>query len=1003
MTHLRYPAHPSPPSRTAPVTTLKRHHRRLLLGGGLLLTVLLAAAATVVMWMSLQTFQREQRDALEQARQIVDRFLAQRNRAYVVSLNSNATLWATQRDALIRTGTPIARQFQAQGGRTVVMAAGHLATPWLALECGDTAMSAADQAAYLGMVEAYSAYMAATVAAQDSPTQLISYAYDPSGTLLAVAGLRSEAALRDSLDAPTRRETANVLMETAERGWRSSQASSEVRSRNGYLRSYFGHNPLTGTDALVTQMKLVSADGPFFTRLTFESLDSLRALLHDAVPGALVVMDSSGHPVMQIGVDRPRLPTSGEIQAALANGATTLRHGTTFIATEPVHGIDWTLQRSYTWADIWAAQRGYWAGVGLMLISLVGVLWAMLLGLDRRVFQPALADAARVQESEALSRNVIETAPVGLCLIDQHARTLIVHNLTLEHLAGQASANALDALTQRLVQEILMRGGDSLLEIAWSSEKQQPLRHLQVIVAASRYQQRAIWVCAVTDATAQNETQQRLLSARLDAEQAQHDAEAASRAKSAFVATISHEIRTPLNGVLGHLELLARLPLAHAAQRHVSRARTAADMLLGMVSDTLDLSRIEAGLMETYPVTFDPRELLQRSAALFGPRAEARGLQLNVEVDDGVGPAYIADAHRFAQILNNLVNNAIKFTPSGSIQLSLSTGRASRLPTLRVMVADSGIGMTIDEQARLFEPFSQAQAETARQYGGSGLGLALCRHLTDLLGGQIQVRSSPGRGSTFTVEVPVVATDAAPPASAPSPQNSKASARRGALLLVDDNEIGRVLTQQQLNALGYEVVAAADGAQALAAWQNDTFVAVLTDLNMPDMDGYTLARQLLADHPGIPVMALTATALDSDKQRARDAGMADLLVKPIDLARLDQMLQQHLRTAPPPPIATPGLPSPAVVEQMRTVFIEVGRRDLLALEHALAGHDIPTLYNLLHAFTGALAMLGETDSATQCQRVERLLGATPPAAPVDDVAQAMASVEGVLRRFECGR
>ncbi|MGS7840018.1 PAS domain-containing sensor histidine kinase, partial [Stenotrophomonas maltophilia] len=220
------------------------------------------------------------------------------------------------------------------------------------------------------------------------------------------------------------------------------------------------------------------------------------------------------------------------------------------------------------------------------------------------VLRPALEQAARVHESEALSRTLIETSPVGLCLLDQQSGQLILHNQALEQLAG-GTVPGLASVVQRLVQDVGAPEPGQPFAVA-AADGTTPPRFLRAIVAPSRYQRRAIWVCAVTDVTAQEETRQRLLDAR-------HAAEAADQAKSAFVAMISHEIRTPLSGVLGHLELLARQPMSASAQTHTARARSAAGVLQGLVDDTLDLSRMDAVLMQLQPVAFDPRGLLQQT------------------------------------------------------------------------------------------------------------------------------------------------------------------------------------------------------------------------------------------------------------------------------------------------------------------------------------------------------------------------------------------------------
>ena len=980
------------------LATLQRLQRRLLFGGGAILTVLLLAAGCAALWLRLETVHINEREALRRGQQTVDRYIGERRRAYVASLNTNATLWATQQPALVAGGMSISERFSAQEGAAGVMAPGALSVPWLALSPRDGRLPPQVEAAYLGMVQTYSAYMAATVAAQDSPTSLISFAFEPEGRLFAIAGLHDEAQLLQLMKVQSREQALAALAQTADAGWQSAGADSELQLDSGRLRAYFGRNPFTGEDALVTQMRLRSNGTPFINRLTFESLQGLRERLEEASPGTWVVLDRQQNDVLRSAVDAA---ISGPALHAVPSPRPTMLampDGRTFVVSTPLHGIDWTLLRLYRWSDIWAAQRIYLLGGGLALAALLAALWTLLLLVDRRVLRPALEEAARVHESEALSRTLIETSPVGLCLLDQQSGQVILHNQALEQLIGDTAGNLMDVLVGRLVQRVDGQVHGQLFEAPSSDEQGSP-RYLQSIVAASRYQRRAIWVCAVTDVTAQKETQQRLLDARRHAEQAQHDAEAADQAKTTFVAMISHEIRTPLSGVLGHLELLARQAMPPASHAHVTRARSAADVLQGLVNDTLDLSRIEAGLMTLEPAPFDPRALLQQTATLFEPQASAKGLRLELHTGDALGPAYVADAGRLAQVINNLVGNAVKFTASGMVAVSVDASvRPDGTEWLHVEVRDTGPGIDAEAQDKLFKPFVQVGAGSARQHGGSGLGLALCQRFTELLGGTIGVRSTPGNGSVFHLDIPAHRTTTvadAPPQPAPV---ERMHASRGHALLVDDSVISRDVTLGQLRALGWQVTLAADGDEAWQRWCEGRFDIVLTDLNMPRLDGYGLARKLRADDPSIPIVALTANAMPEDARRVREAGMSILLLKPLDLASLEAALHGFDLD----PSARPSLPpvvSEAVQRQMREAFLQTAHRDYTALTQALDSADAPAMIDLLHSFAGALAFLGETQAARSCQQAEQALrgigvtDAMSKATVVEAVALIAAGIE----------
>jgi len=986
------------PSSRSVLATLQRLQRRLLFGGGAILTLLLLAAGSAALWLRLETVHLNEREALRRGQQTVDRYIGERRRAYVASLNTNATLWATQQPALVAGGMSISERFSAQEGAAGVMAPGALSVPWLALAPRRGRLPHQAEAAYLGMVQTYSAYMAATVAAQDSPTSLISFAFEPEGRLFAIAGLHDEAQLLQLMKVQTREQALAALAQTADAGWRAAGADSELQLASGRLRAYFGRNPFTGEDALVTQMRLRSNGTPFINRLTFEPLQGLRERLEEASPGTWVVLDRQQNDVLRSAVDAA---ISGPALRAVPSPRPTmlaLPDGRAFVVSTPLHGIDWTLLRLYRWSDIWAAQRIYLLGGGLALAALLAALWTLLLLVDRRVLRPALEEAARVHESEALSRTLIETSPVGLCLLDQQSGQVILHNQALEQLIGDTAGNLMDVLVGRLVQRVDGQVHGQLFAVP-SSDEQGPARYLQPIVAASRYQRRAIWVCAVTDVTAQKETQQRLLDARRHAEQAQHDAEAADQAKTAFVAMISHEIRTPLSGVLGHLELLAHQTMPAALHTHVTRARSAADVLQGLVNDTLDLSRIEAGLMTLEQAPFDPRALLQQTATLFEPQANAKGLRLELHTGEALGPAYVTDAGRLAQVINNLVGNAVKFTASGMVAVSVDASvRPDGREWLHVEVRDTGPGIDAEAQAVLFKPFVQIGAGSARQHGGSGLGLALCQRFAELLGGTIGVRSTPGTGSIFHLDIPARRTTTvadAPPQPAPV---EHMHASRGHALLVDDSVISRDVTLGQLHALGWQVTLAADGDEAWQRWREGRFDIVLTDLNMPGLDGYGLARKLRADNPSIPIVALSANAMPEDGQRVREAGMSTLLLKPLDLPSLEAALHglDLDRSARPP---LPPVVSEAVQRQMREAFLQTAHRDYTTLTQALDSADAPAMIDLLHSFAGALAFLGETRAARSCQQAEQALRSTgetdamSKATVIEAVALIAASIE----------
>ena len=409
-----------------------------------------------------------------------------------------------------------------------------------------------------------------------------------------------------------------------------------------------------------------------------------------------------------------------------------------------------------------------------------------------------------------------------------------------------------------------------------------------------------VWI--VEDVTAQRDFERQL-------ERARDAAEAASRAKSAFLANTSHELRTPLNGMLG-LAQLARAPDLddERRQRYLDQIVESARSLAGIISDILDLSKIEAGKLDVEAVPFDLGELLRELQQGYAPVATARGLALVLAVDPACEGAVTGDPLRLRQILGNYLSNALKFTSQGEVRLDArrraGPGRAAG-DCVRFEVRDTGPGIDATTQARLFRPFTQADESTTRRFGGTGLGLSICRELAQLMGGRVGVESEPGGGSSFWVELPLPRVAAPAVAAAPAAaQDGRERDADGALagrhvLMVEDNPVNMMIAVALLERWGVRVTQAHDGAEALAAIERaraggERFDAALMDVQMPVMSGYEATRRLRAAEDGerLPVIALTAAALVSERDEALGSGMDDFLTKPIDADRLRDALER---------------------------------------------------------------------------------------------------------------
>ena len=510
----------------------------------------------------------------------------------------------------------------------------------------------------------------------------------------------------------------------------------------------------------------------------------------------------------------------------------------------------------------------------------------------------------------------------------------------------------------------------------------------------------------------------------------------ASRLKSEFLAMMSHEIRTPMNGVIGLNEVLLRTDLDEKQRRLARGVQVAGQSLLGLINDLLDFSKIEAGELELEVVDFDVATVFEQAAQILSAPASDKQLEITVDVAPDVPPRLVGDPVRFGQILSNLMSNAVKFTAEGSVRVRARVAaRHGDEVTLRVEVRDTGIGIAPEVQNRLFEPFRQADASTTRTFGGTGLGLAIAKQLVGAFGGEIGLDSVPGTGSTFWFTArfrTAESTHRAPRRdwASPSPQ---APARRGHVLVVEDNDINQLVALGLLETIGYTADLAANGEDAVAMAVREEYDAVLMDLQMPGMDGYAASRLIRSQEPAqrrVPIIAMTASAIDGERERCLAAGMDDFLTKPVDTGRLEAVLRAHSPGVHRNGAAHPQLeeatmtPTPAVdlsrVEELLSLgesavalvdraignFVRNLPQHLEDLHDAVMSGDAVRLRDLAHRLRGSALNLGATRVAEATWVLESHGDADTPhlAGPaLLELREAAAEAVVVLDDYRCGR
>jgi two-component system, NarL family, sensor histidine kinase EvgS len=643
---------------------------------------------------------------------------------------------------------------------------------------------------------------------------------------------------------------------------------------------------------------------------------------------------------------------------------------------------------------------------------------------------------ASVQQSEVFQRSLFAAARVAVISLDLDGRITSM-NPFAEKLTGFRSEEMIGkrSLDKIMLQEEIQKvanqftaaldrkisGDNSLLPILiesgaapmeWTLVKKDG-SHVTVLLATSAMRdgtgKTTGFLGVATDLSQIKQLERKLRASEISAREA-------NIAKSSFLAAMSHEIRTPMIGVTGMLEVLTHSNLDTEQRRTVHVIQQSSQSLLQIIGDILDFSKVEAGRMELSPTVISLPKLLQSTAANFTGSASSKGLVLTVTVDPKIAAAHFADGLRLRQILSNFLSNAIKFTENGFVEAALEfvekTGDKQKLV---FRVTDTGIGITPEQQSRLFQAFQQAEDSTTRKFGGTGLGLVISRRLAEMMHGQVSMESTPGAGTSMrlTVSLPIAnESDIENDIAIVAPQSftaralptiEQAIAERSLILMVDDHPTNRLVVSRQLALAGYLCETAEEGVQGIERWQSGRYALVLSDIHMPVMDGYQMSREIRHQEqthhkPRIPIVALTAAALKGEAERCMAAGMDDYLMKPVSISQLVACLQKWLphtitsqtSVLPSVSLAPSVLPQASMppipldknvlneitggdLNETRLLledFLQATEQDTAAMQHAREQGDLIQLGREAHKIKGAAKLVGAIELAQAAIELE---------------------------------
>ncbi|MQR02510.1 ATP-binding protein [Glaciimonas soli] len=967
--------------KNSDLTLLGRYQRNLLFGGGIVLSLVIMVIAAMSAWTRSKDYIAEGRSVFLSHQALLRVEIETKQAALQHDVINAEMLWSDHR----LPSENLVRQFAAQHGRIEIRASDKV-DPQLALAVLTPDHQAQAYAEYLALTE-QQAYVTSTTAIQRArPTT--GYYYNPEHTYIAISPTPKANNPIIALDA---QNTADLIKRLAINvgDLQNPVVAAHLRTSRNVVWLPPGIGPLTGNEVIKLAQPAFEGDKPFMVFVSDFPASILRNhLSEDTYDGEFVILDQHGVVVLKSSksgaADDPlvrKLIASGDWRAGFKKLSEHYDDGI-FSVSDRLPLTGWVLSYAFSWRTILTALWPQLVFVISMMLLMLAFLWGFVIAFDRRIFMPVFLRSQRTFESENLNRTIIAAAPVGLSLLSAVDGEVLLQNEVMRAYDSKAGGIPLHARFMDVYRANAKSYFDEETPVLLEHELTIALAdadqtHLLAKVIQTKYQGRDVLLCTFSDITARQKIEQKL-------EEARQAADAANSAKSTFLATMSHEIRTPLNAMLGSLELLARSPLSAIQTKWIGIVNMTSDSLLNVISDILDFSKVESGQMSLEQCSFDLAATMQQVVAIFAPMADSKNIYLHLSITPEIARHYRGDPARLQQIVSNLVSNAIKFTATGGVDihvLATPTPAENDLANVTILVSDTGIGISPASLGKIFDAYTQADTSIHRRFGGTGLGLPLCRRLTTLMGGTITVASTPGIGSTFTVNLPLpvesdVTLIASPLADGSGIRNAdENSAIR--VLVAEDHPANRMVLQDQLDTLGYQADIVKNGRAALRAFGEKPYDIVLTDLGMPVMDGYTLAACLRDQHTTVPVVAMTAYTTADEHRRCVETGIIDIALKPLSMASLDQILRKYAghagRITSIPKEITNNFAeqSQPLSQHVRAVLNLATMQSLTLIQNAITEGDTETVLMQLHSINGGLIMAGELSVAAESARLEQ--------------------------------